>query len=231
MAILGLDMPRETSSLRQRVTDTLRQSILSGALRPGQKLIERQLCEELLVSRTILREALQHLQAEDLIVSKPRRGLSVAAPGEQEAGEIFRVRQALTPLVGQEFVRNASKAQIARLRRHVDRMVAAGKTTALDAENEFYTILLEGCGNSVASHMLTQLNNRILVLQRLSPDLGRCSEDSLVEFRAIVDAIEARDADLTGRLCAAHAQKDVASLRLDSVKVSRNAHAIASAVF
>ena len=61
MASLGLHLPRETASLRQQVTDTLRESILSGSLRPGQKLIERLLCEELLVSRTILREALQHL--------------------------------------------------------------------------------------------------------------------------------------------------------------------------
>ena len=73
------------------------------------------------MSRTILREALQHLQAEGVIVSTPRRGLSVAKPSAEEANQMLRVRQALTPLVGEEFARNASNAQVARLRAHVDR--------------------------------------------------------------------------------------------------------------
>ena len=198
MALLGLHMPRETTSLRQQVTDTLRESILSGSLRPGQKLIERLLCEELLVSRTILREALQHLQAEGVIVSTPRRGLSVAKPNAEEANQMLRVRQALTPLVGEEFARNASNAQVARLRAHVDRM---DDQNAMSAENKFYSILLEGCGNSVASAMLTLLNNRIIILQHLTPSVTNHNRDTFDELRAIVSAIEARDAELTSRLC------------------------------
>jgi DNA-binding GntR family transcriptional regulator len=201
MALLGLHMPRETTSLRQQVTDTLRESILSGSLRPGQKLIERLLCEELLVSRTILREALQHLQAEGVIVSTPRRGLSVAKPNAKEANQMLRVRQALTPLVGEEFARNASAAQVARLRAHVDRL---DDQNAISAENKFYSILLEGCGNSVASAMLTLLNNRMIILQHLTPSVISHNSDTFDELRAIVSAIEARDAELTSRLCAAH---------------------------
>jgi DNA-binding GntR family transcriptional regulator len=201
MALLGLHMPRETTSLRQQVTDTLRESILSGSLRPGQKLIERLLCEELLVSRTILREALQHLQAEGVIVSTPRRGLSVAKPNAEEANQMLRVRQALTPLVGEEFARNASNAQVARLRAHVDRM---DDQNAMTAENKFYSILLEGCGNSVASAMLTLLNNRIIIIQHLLPSVISQNRDMVDELRAIVSAIEARDPELTSRLCAAH---------------------------
>lgn len=204
MALLGLHMPRETTSLRRQVTDTLRESILSGSLRPGQKLIERLLCEELAVSRTILREALQHLQAEGVIVSMPRRGLSVAKPDAEEANQMLRVRQALTPLVGEEFARNASNAQVARLRAHVDRM---DDQSAVSAENKFYSILLEGCGNSVASAMLTLLNNRIIILQHLKPGVTNHNRDTFDELRAIVSAIEARDAELTSRLCAAHAMR------------------------
>jgi GntR family transcriptional regulator, trigonelline degradation regulator len=202
MALLGLHMPRETTSLRQQVTDTLRESILSGSLRPGQKLIERLLCEELLVSRTILREALQHLQAEGVIVSTPRRGLSVAKPSAEEANQMLRVRQALTPLVGEEFACNASNAQVARLRAHVDR---TDDQNAMTAENRFYSILLEGCGNSVASAMLTLLNNRIIILQHLTPGVTSHNRDTFDELRAIVSATEAPDAELTSRLCAAHA--------------------------
>ena len=176
--------------MRQQVTDTLRESILSGSLRPGQKLIERELCEELLVSRTILREALQHLQAESMIVSAPRRGLSVSKPGTREANEMLRVRQALTPLVGEEFARNASDAQVARLRKHVD---CLDDQDPMIAENKFYSILLEGCGNSVASSMLTHINNRIIILQHLAAGVVCYDADRFDELRAIVSAIETRD--------------------------------------
>ena len=210
MALLGLHLPRETASLRQQVTDTLRVSILSGSLRPGQKLIERLLCEELLVSRTILREALQHLQAEGVIVSTPRRGLSVAKPDAQEANQMLRVRQALTPLVGEEFARNASNAQVARLRAQVDRL---GDQNAMSAENKFYSILLEGCGNSVAGSMLALLNNRIIILQHLIPSVVSHRSDTFDELRGIVSAIEARDAELASRLCAAHVETGAANMQ------------------
>jgi hypothetical protein len=74
----------------------------------------------------------------------------------------------------------------------------------LAAKNAFYAILLEGCRNRVVGQMLTQLNNRVTLLRRLS--LGRAGRlpETLAELEAIVQAIEARDAKRAGRLCAAH---------------------------
>lgn len=202
MTRLGLSVPREMS-LREQVTDSLREAILSGGLHPGQKLVERELCEELRISRTILREALQHLHAEGLIVNLPRKGRSVAAMGEEEAREIQEVRKALEPLVAQGFARNASDAQVARLRAHLERMAQPdGANDIVRAESEFFSIMLDGCGNRLAGDMLTQLNNRIAMLRRLS--LGRRAGQgaTLRELGAIMAAIEARDPARAGKLCA-----------------------------
>ena len=95
-----LHIPRQNSSLRQQVTDRLRDAVLSGMFEPGMKLVERDLCEMLGISRTVLREALQHLGAEGLITNVPHKGPMVATITAQEARDIYAVRGALEALAG-----------------------------------------------------------------------------------------------------------------------------------
>lgn len=207
-ALLELDLSREVVSLRQRVTDKLRQAILAGNFKPGQRLVERDLWQSLGISRTVLREALQHLQAEGLITTVPHKGPVVATLSADEARELYEVRGALEALAGAGFARNASNEQVARLRAALEflRTPQASDSTEslLAAKNAFYAILLDGCGNRVIGQMLTQLNNRVTLLRRLSLGKPGRLPDTLVELEAILQAIEARDADRAGELCAAH---------------------------
>jgi DNA-binding GntR family transcriptional regulator len=206
--LLALDLTREVVSLRQRASDKLREAILAGSFKPGQRLVERELWQSLGVSRTVLREALQHLQAEGLITIVPHKGPVVATISAEEARELYEVRGALEALAGAGFARNATDEQVVRLRAALEflRTPQASATTEalLAAKNAFYAILLEGCGNRVVGQMLTQLNNRVTLLRRLS--LGKAGRlpETLAELEDIVQAIEARDAKRAGRLCAAH---------------------------
>jgi DNA-binding GntR family transcriptional regulator len=204
----GLFITREMSTLRQQVTAKLRQAILSGRFSPGERLIERELCESLGVSRPLVREALQQLQAEGLLLHTPHKGPTVATISPQEARDIYAVREYLEALAGEGFARNASDEQIARLRRALDYLAtpAASATTdaLLAAKNEFYAILLEGCGNLVAGQMLTQLNNRITLLRRVSLSRAGRLPQTLKELDAIVSAMEARDSAAAKALCASH---------------------------
>lgn len=204
----SLTIQREASSLRQQVTDRLREAILDGRLAPGARLVERELCSLLDVSRTLLREALQHLQAEGLIVVVPHRGPSVARIDAAEAREIYQVRESLEALAGAGFARHASEAQRRALRQALRELAGAARSAQparlLAAKNRFYATLLEGCGNRVVGQLLTQLNNRVMPLRRLSlAQPGRLAH-TLAELEAVVDAVEARDARRAGRLCAAH---------------------------
>ena len=82
--------PVKAETLRAQVENQLRQAIVGGLLRPGQKLVERELCEKLGVSRPSLREALRRLEAEKLIVNVPHRGPEVASMTLAQAREIGR---------------------------------------------------------------------------------------------------------------------------------------------
>ncbi|MFS8112563.1 GntR family transcriptional regulator [Rhizobium jaguaris] len=195
MANLGLNVPRAVS-LRQQVTDGLRGSILSGKLRPGQKLIEREICEEMRISRTVLREALQHLEAEGMIVNTPPKGRVVVNISAEEAQQIYAVRQAIEWLVVDGFSRNATELQVRQLREKLDQLGSLmDPEDILAVEDEFTARLLEGSGNRVAADILSQLNNRITVLRRLSVVDGLAVDKRRTELRALMSAIEARSAN------------------------------------
>src|SRR2546427_1306912 len=84
LTVTGVQTCALPISLRLRTTQTLRTAILDGVFAPGQKLSERELCESLDVSRSCLRESLQHLQAEGLITIVPHRGPEVTDISVQE---------------------------------------------------------------------------------------------------------------------------------------------------
>lgn len=203
-----MDLSREVVSLRQLATDKLREAILSGAFTPGQKLVEKELWQSLGVSRTVLREALQHLQAEGLIQNIPYKGPVVTTLSLQDVNDLYAVRGALEGLASAEFARHASAEHIARLRAALDylRTPAASATTQslLSAKNAFYAVLLEGCGNRMIGELLTQLNNRVTALRRVSlSSPGRLSQ-TLQELEQVVQAIEARQPEEAQRLATAH---------------------------
>lgn len=205
-----LDISRDVISLRQRVTDKLRDAILAGRFAPGQRIVERDLWQSLGISRTVVREALQHLQAEGLINIIPHRGPVVTTLSADEAHELYVVRGALEALAGEGFARNASDAQVARLRGALEYLrqpeASASTENLLAAKNAFYAILLEGCGNRIIGQMLTQINNRVTLLRRVSLGTEGRLPRTIAELEAIVRAIEARDAERARELCAAHVE-------------------------
>lgn len=199
---------RESASLRERVTSSLRDAILNGRLKPGQKLVERELCTSLDISRTLLREALPQLQAEGLIKSIAHKGPSVAMVDADEVREIYQVRRALEALAASQFALKASDEQIKKLR---EQLVALKRPEAekslrdlLIAKAGFYSVLFEGCGNKIISQTLTQLNNRMVLYKRLSLSVAGRLPQVIEELEGVVSAIEARDAKKAGELSELH---------------------------
>ena len=207
MSVIGPVM-REAASLRERVTVSLRDAILNGQLEPGQKLVERELCSALDISRTLLREVLPQLQAEGLIKSVAHKGPSVALIHADEVREIYQVRRVLEALAVREFTRNASDRQVKDLREQLSALkrpgAAANLRNLLLAKAGFYSVLFGGCGNRVVSQTLKQLNNRIVLYKSLSLSVtGRLAE-VIKELDALVSAIEARDPEKASQLCDVH---------------------------
>ena len=86
---IDLQIPKQSATLRMAVEEKIRQAIGSGMFQPGQRLVEKKLCELIGVGRTSIREALRQLEAEGLITTYPHRGPVVSAITYEEAGSSF----------------------------------------------------------------------------------------------------------------------------------------------
>ncbi len=201
--------------LREQVAERLRLAIAAGRFAPGARLIERELCEMMGVSRTSLREALRELQADGLITLQPNKGLSVSVVTEATARSIYQVRAVLEGLAAREFAKNATPAQMAALRESVDRLAEVYENFSAErfiaTKTRFYDILLEGAGNEVAADMLRRIHTRVSQLRVVSLSSAARAKQSIRELREFLDALEARDEEGAWRICVAHVEAAAAA--------------------
>lgn len=205
------DLHREKSSLREMVSNRLRELIVQAHLEPGQKLVERELCEQFGVSRTLLRESLQQLQAEGLIDHVPHRGLTVAVLTPKEARDLYDVRHVLEERAVRLFIANATTEHFEQLQRSLDHLrspeARASIQSLLEAKTAFYATLLEGCDNQAIAELFTLLNNRITLLRRRSLSQPGRVEQSVAELEELVTAIGDKDVDRAVAVCELHVQR------------------------
>jgi DNA-binding GntR family transcriptional regulator len=190
---------RIAAPLREQVSDLLRREIVEMRLRPGQRLVERELIERIGVSRTTIREALRQLAAEGLVTTIPQKGAIVAIPSPKEAAEVYEVRALLEGLAAREFARYASTSQVGALRAALSEVASAGEAddarALLQAKNRFYDVLFDGADNATIRSILGGLQARVAVLRATSLTAPNRPRQSVEEIKAIVDAIDRRDED------------------------------------
>ena len=209
IAALSLRPQRTAAPLREQVLAKLRTAIVEQHLKPGDRLIERQLIELTGVSRTTIREVMRELAAEGLVKTIPNKGAIVAIPTADEAIALYEVRGVLEGLAGRKFAERASDEQVVALRRTGEAILkltddGAAVPDLLRAKNDFYDVLLEGAGNSAVCSILRGLQARVSLLRVISLSRDGRPVASAGEIRAILDAIDARDPDAAERACVRH---------------------------
>lgn len=151
--------------LRDVVFHTLREAILKGELKPGERLMELQLASKLGVSRTPIREAIRMLQQEGLAVTIPRRGAEVAKMTEKDMQDVLQIREALDILAVQVACRQINDAQIAELeqaRNDFEAATESGEVKKLaEADVRFHDVIYEATGNPKLVSLLNNLREQI----------------------------------------------------------------------
>jgi len=199
----------------------LRAAITSGQFAPGQRLIEKDLCDLMGVSRPSVREALRQVESEGLIVTIPNRGPTVSQLSTRDVASIYEVRGALEALAAQLFAASASDEQVAELDAAVTQLDGAYKTGDLEkivvAKRIFYDVLLEGCGNNILPTLFRTMNARITQLRRVSLSSPKRATVSLREIRAVLRAIKRRDPDSAFK-ASLHHVKEASKVALASLE-------------
>ncbi|HEY1703289.1 MAG TPA: GntR family transcriptional regulator [Trebonia sp.] len=220
MAVEGTWPPapigRVAAPLRDQVLDVVRQGILDFRLRPGQRLIERELMEQLGVSRATVREVIARLASEGLVTNIPQRGAIVSVLTEEEAADIYEMRVSLEGLAAHRFIERATPQKVTDLRAALEGYVAAAPSDGdnldrLRAKDGFYKVLFEGAASEPLTEMLTMLQSRVRLLRWTSLSVPGRAEETIKEMRAIVEAIEAKDTQAAADACARHVRNAAAT--------------------
>jgi DNA-binding GntR family transcriptional regulator len=198
----------DVPTVRSRVAQKLREAIMSGTVKPGQRLVERELCEMTGVSRPSIREALRLLEADGLVATVPHRGPVVSTINLAEAKQLYAARAVLEGFAGRECARLREPAVVRRIGDALGKLKASfaegDLLTAIEAKTEFYAALIGGCQNAFIERMLRPLHDRITLLRITSMSQPKRINKSLREVTAIWRAIQNGDPDLAERCCVDH---------------------------
>ncbi|MEM8967829.1 MAG: GntR family transcriptional regulator [Bacteroidota bacterium] len=194
-----------SDGLERAAYQKVKQMILSHELTPGQKIVQNKLADELGISRTPLRSALQMLEAEHLVESIPRRGVIVRYFSNEEIIEIYDCRIALECMAVRLFTQRARPAAIKKLSNlfmpFADRTEPIVLREYLTNDIKFHDTIIRQCGNNFLRKLFQQ-SNLLIYIDRIG--LVRPPEETLPEHLAIIEAMTARDADQAELLMKKH---------------------------
>jgi len=208
-------IPKAAAPLRRQVLQELRQSIISGRLNPGERLVERELISMMGVSRTVIREALRQLESEGLVAIIPNKGPVVRALTLEEAQDLYAIRAVLEGLAARLFTQHADDAQVQQLDEALlgvaDAFDAGDPERILEAKNTFYDVLFAGARSQTLSSMIEMLHGRIRRWRAIGLSHPKRSTDrqqeSIRNLRVMLRAVRARDARLAEQAIREDVQK------------------------
>ena len=193
----ALRIERPATTLRSLTLERMREAIMGLHFQPGERLVERSLCDRLGVSRSVVREVLRQLEAEGLVETVPGRGPAVMRPDLKRAEEIYELRVMLEGLAARVCAESAAEHQLAALGAALDGIKeawASGRPgEVLRATGRFYETLFQAADKPMAWDIVQGLNVRINQLRSLTIASPQRRDAAIAEMVEIMRAIRARD--------------------------------------
>lgn len=207
-AIGSLKVDRSTKTLRVLTLEKMREAILNNYFQPGERLVERQLCELLDVSRTVVREVLRHLETEGLVESIPHQGPVVATLNPDDAAQIYEIRALLEGHAARLCAEKADVSVFTHLETINDQIQEAfsrkNYTDVLRHTSRFYEVLFQGAGQPIAWEVVQSLNARINRLRAVTISTPGRDAEAAKEMAAIIKALRERDGIAAQQASAKH---------------------------
>lgn len=199
--------------LRDVVYNTLRQAILRGELKPGERLMEIQLANKLGVSRTPVREAIRKLELDGLVLMIPRKGAEVADISEKSLKDVLEVRKALEELAVQLTCEKISKAQIAELKQAAEEFKKILKsndiTQIAEADVRFHDVIYMATDNQKLIQLLYNLREQMYRYRVEYLKRSRVYPQLIQEHEEIIRQIEKREKELAAEITCRHIDNQV----------------------
>ena len=219
----------ERKTLHGQLASHLRDMIMAGVFKPGEKIQEQDLCDRFDVSRTPIREALRVLAAEGLLTLTPNRGARIASSTAEEIEELYPLIGALEGLAGELACARITDPEISSIDELHRRMVAhyqKGEFVASKKLNQqIHDAIFQAAGNAALTMQYRNLMIRthsIRYFVRKSPERWR---EAIDDHEKMMDALRARDGVRLGQILREHLQHKVGMIKeaLDELQTSVSA--------
>ncbi len=203
--------------LRDVVFKTLRQGILTGELKPGERLMEIHLANRLGVSRTPIREAIRKLELEGLVIMIPRRGAEVAQITEKNLQDVLEVRRELDAFAAKLACQRMNEEQMNQLKEAAEAFEKAietkDATVIAKADVAFHDIILKSTENDRLIQLVNNLAEQVY-RYRFEYVKDKTSHNRLIEeHRNIYESIVNRDEAAAAMAVGAHVDNQEKSIR------------------
>jgi len=183
--------------LREVVFETLREAIINGTLRPGERLMEVQLAEDMGVSRTPVREAIRKLELEGFVIMVPRKGAYVAGISTKDIADVFEVRAALESLAAGLAAERITEEELKELNKFLMQVTVNAEIGDLEkvvqSDTEFHDLIYRASRNNRLVQIINKLREQIQRFRITSLSYPGRIKQTLEEHKKLVEAISDRD--------------------------------------
>jgi DNA-binding GntR family transcriptional regulator len=197
-----------SESIATGVSRIIREAIILGRLKPGEKIIENELAKQMGISRSPIRDAFRVLEKEGLVTLYPRRGVRVTEISLKDLKEIYALRANLESLAFNMALSNIKPAQVGRIESLLKTMSVKTKKKDIEGvgklNEQFHDFILKMSDNDRLNQLVHSLRNQIRRYRMASLSLPGRLEEALVEHQKIVDAFKLRNSALTEKLVKEH---------------------------
>lgn len=200
--------------------ERMRAAIISGHFKAGERLVERPLCEQLGVSRSVVRETIRYLEAEGLVEILPNKGPIIAKMCWTLAEQIYDIRCLLESSAARACARRAdtdTKARLKKALHNIKTAYSSGETERLlKMTSAFYAIIFAASRHDVAWEIVQRLNGRISRLRAMTLGARDRHELGFARMEKIYKGIINNDPEAAGRAIEAHIREaaEIAKIRL-----------------
>jgi len=210
--------PAPAGASVEAISDRILGAIWEHRLRPGTKLVEEKLASVFAVSRTKIRLALAKLSNDGILTIEPNRGTFVSSPTIEQARQVFEARRLVEPALLRSLCGSLKREQLTRLRKNIameaDARERGDRPATIRLSGEFHVLIAEIGQNAYVGKYMRELCSLTCLVIALydAPGTPACPDH---EHAAIVDALEARDADKACALMTEHLDHVENTLRLE----------------
>jgi DNA-binding GntR family transcriptional regulator len=199
---------RQRPTLMQQALESIRQAIESGDLKPGERLVETQLAEQMQISRFPIREALRFLEKEGLVETRPFKGTRVARFTPEDIEEIYSLRSALEELAVRIWVPQGAQKIVARLQSTVRAMEQAAEQDDPDGmvaqDARFHRIVCEAANHQRLLAVWRDLEKQQHMLMRMEKFYYEDLRAYVATHYLVLEALASGDGEQAARAVREH---------------------------